>query len=93
MYGKETHNVTDAVPEKAAINGLAFSPDNKHLAAACSDGFVRVFEVETGKRVAEAKEHTKEVFSLAYSPDGSKLLTVGMDAIKVWDVVTLMKAK
>ena len=88
--GKEFRTVKDAVPLKERINGLAFSPDNKHLAAACSDGMIRVFDVATGKLVAAAKEHKEEIFSVAYSPDGKKLLTVGRDAMKVWDVGRLM---
>lgn len=91
--GKEVHKLAAAVPEKVSINGLAFSPDGKHLAAACSDGEVRVFDVESGKLVASAKEHKETVFSVAYSPDGKKLLTVGRDAIKVWQVERLLKAK
>jgi RNA polymerase sigma factor (sigma-70 family) len=93
LTGKDVLKLPDAVPEKEAINGLAFSPDGKLLAAACSDGVVRVFEVDGGKVVASAKEHTEEVFSVAYSPDGKKLLTVGRDAMKVWDVEAVMKAK
>lgn len=90
---KEVYKIADAVPEKEAINGLAFSPDGKHLVAACSDGEVRVFDVATGKLVTSAKEHKGDVFTVAYSPDGKKLLTVGRDAVKVWDVATLLKAK
>jgi WD40 repeat protein len=91
--GEKLQNVTDAVPENEAINGLSFSADGKHLAAACSDGAVRVFEVDGAKLVASAKEHKEPVYSVAYSPDGKKLLTVGRDSIKVWDVEALMKAK
>jgi WD40 repeat protein len=90
---KEMHKIADAVPEKEAIHGLAFSPDGKHLAAACSDGEVRMFDVEKGKLITSAKEHKEAVFSVAYSPDGKKLLTVGKDAIKVWEVERLVKAK
>lgn len=91
--GKEFAKVADAVPEKEAIHGLTFSPDGKHLVAGCSDGEVRVFDAESGKVVTSAKEHKETVFSVAYSPDGKKLLTVGKDAIKVWDVERLLKAK
>lgn len=80
----------DAVPAKERINGLSFSPDGKLLAAACSDGVLRVFDVATAKAVVEANEHKEEVFSVAYSLDGKKLLTVGKDAIKVWDVAKLL---
>ena len=59
-------------------------------AAACSDGVLRVFDVKSGKLSASAKEHKADIFSVAYSPDGKQLLTVGRDAMKVWDVGRLM---
>lgn len=93
ITAKDAPDMKDAVPEKVTINGLAFSPDGKRLAAACSDGEVRVYDAATGKMVESAKEHKESVFSVAYSPDGKKLLTVGKDAIKVWDVEALPKAK
>ncbi len=39
--------------ENAGIYSVRISPDNKHVAAGCSDGKVRVFEVEGGKAVRE----------------------------------------
>jgi RNA polymerase sigma factor (sigma-70 family) len=91
VLGKDTP--ADAVAEKVSIHGLAFSPDGKHLLAACSDGEVRVFEPKTGKQVTSAKEHKGDVFGVAFSPDGKRLLTVGRDAVKVWDVERLLKVK
>lgn len=90
---KEVHKIADAVPEKVTIHGLAFPPDGKHLFAACSDGELRVFETESGKKVVAVKEHKGDVFTVAFSPDGKQLLTVGRDAVKVWDVATLLKSK
>lgn len=88
--GKEFKAIVAALPLNEQINGLAFSADSKHLAAACSDGVLRIFDVKTGKLSASVKEHQEEIFSVAYSPDGKKLLTVGRDAMKMWDVARLM---
>ena len=88
--GKEFRAIAAALPLNEQINGLAFSADSKHLAAACSDGMLRIFDVKTGKLSASVKEHQEEIFSVAYSPDGKKLLTVGRDAMKMWDVARLM---
>ena len=91
--GKEFRVIADTVPAKQSINGLAFSHDSKHLATACSDGVLRIFDVKTGKLAASVKEHQEEIFSVAYSPDGKKLLTVGRDAVKIWDVAQVMAPK
>ncbi len=91
--GQKFRYFPDAVPPKVQINGLAFSADSKLLAAACTDGVLRIFDVKTGKLAASVKEHQEEIFSVAYSPDGKKLLTVGRDAMKMWDVAQLMTAR
>jgi WD40 repeat protein len=70
---------------------LAFSPDDKHLAAAVHDlpgpgGVVIIWEVSTGRPVCTLAGHTQAVFALAFSPDGTRLATAAKDqTVMVWD--------
>jgi WD40 repeat protein len=58
------------------VASLVFSPDGRVLAAGY-DGFrVRLWEVETGKRLQLLRTHEDSISSLAFSPDGG-LLAVG----------------
>lgn len=77
---------------------LAFSPDSKLIAAACYDGTVRVWDVKTGAETIckdpklaydewTSRSHKGPVRSIAFSPDGSKIVSGGDDkAVKMWDV-------
>jgi WD40 repeat protein/serine/threonine protein kinase len=76
-------------PER--IWGLAFSPDGKSLASACSDGRVRLWDVSGGKLVeyppGRAMMHHADVECVAFSPDSKRLLSGGRDnAARLWNV-------
>jgi WD40 repeat protein len=83
------------LPANVQANQVSLSPDGKQLAVACSgkENMLKVFDTTTGKLLAEGKEHTGTVMCAQYSPDGKRLLTIGADAIRVWTVSELMKAK
>jgi len=62
-----------------SIERLALSPDQKHVAGGSRNGFIKVWEVETGKLVKELKPHTGMVWCVAWSPDGKYLSSCGQD--------------
>jgi WD40 repeat protein len=84
---------------RGRVDGMAFSPDGKYLAASLSGGpsgekripgDVRIWEVATGQEVRAFKGPTSDVTAVAFSPDGSRLAaacSVEM-AVLVWDVKT-----
>lgn len=77
----------------------SLSPDGRVLALGGMQGLVKLFEVETGKVLAEFATFTadevesprtgpaeKRVWNIAFSADGTLLLTGGELATQVWDV-------
>jgi eukaryotic-like serine/threonine-protein kinase len=58
---------------------LAFSPDNRFVAAGGMYGGVVVWEVASAKILARLKPHSSFVSGLAFSPDGQRLATGGSD--------------
>lgn len=73
----------------SAVDDIAFSPDGKLIAAATKNTTPRVWEIESGKLIAELRGHQKPVYSIAYSHDGTNIYTSGDDAvIMIWDAAT-----
>lgn len=68
----QTTVVQHPIPKPTPIYSVAFSPDNKQVAVG---GYKRVtvYEVETGKRVAQYVVGKDAVRSVAFSADGKRL--------------------
>src|SRR5262249_42694828 len=72
------------------LAGAAISPDGRQVAWTREGGLVEVHDVESGRRVAEFRTtHRARVIWVAYSPDGTRLVTTSWDkTAKVWDAAT-----
>jgi WD40 repeat protein len=68
--------------------GLAFLPGTSRLAIGSADMTVRVWDVLTGKETGPVFRHTSGVMSVAFSADGSRLASCGLDGTRIWDTVT-----
>jgi WD40 repeat protein len=64
---------------------LAFSPDSRRLATACSDRVVRIWDTAGGRLRQVLHGHADEIWSVAFSPDGETLATGAKDgAVLLW---------
>ena len=71
------------------LSGAAFNSDGSRIVTASSDKTARVWDVATGKVIAEFEGHTGPVLSAAFSPDGSRIVTASFDATaRLWDAAT-----
>ncbi len=82
----ETHFLSQMRGYEGPISHAVFNPDGSLVAAGCSDGAVRVFDVKNGDVVATLLGHSQQVASLAFNDDGSQLVTASGDrTARVWD--------
>jgi hypothetical protein len=72
---------TDAVP------GAALSPDGRlALSAGRSESSPRLWDVATGKELRRAGRHSSWVWDVAFTLDGKRALSCGVDGIRLWEV-------
>jgi WD40 repeat protein len=64
---------------------VGWLPDGKHLVVAGNDGFVRIFDDESGAFI-DLRGHRGAVEDIAIAGDGSRLWTAGADGtLRTWD--------
>ncbi len=78
------------VHQRANIVGLAVSPDGKKFATSNFGGDVRVYDMSKPDAFAPLRGHSARVWSIAFSPDGTRLGGGSSDQmIYLWDVSAL----
>jgi WD40 repeat protein len=74
------------------ISTVAFNPDHSLLASAAGDGTIGLWDPVRGERVGTLAGHAGRAANLAFSGDGTRLASVGIDggegSVIVWDTNT-----
>ena len=96
--GKTVRTIRGQIGEgdEGKINALALSPDNRYLAVGGyfpgsleDQGAIRVYDFDSGELLGLLKGHKGAVLSLAFSPDGHRLIS-GADfadkTVRIWNV-------
>ncbi|MCG9134215.1 sigma-70 family RNA polymerase sigma factor [Candidatus Poribacteria bacterium] len=69
-------------PYPNAVKALAFSPDGKIFASGHSDGILRLWDAETGRKLSTLRDHKRGwIDGLAFSPDGKMFASSSADDI------------
>jgi WD40 repeat protein len=74
------------------VRGAAFSPVCNRFVTGSVDRSSKILEAATGHEVLSLKDHTEMVWSVAFSPDGTRIATgiAGANAtVKVWSAAPL----
>ncbi|KAJ3215701.1 hypothetical protein HDU67_010412 [Dinochytrium kinnereticum] len=67
---------------------LATSNDSKYLFSCCSDGAVKMWDINQKRLVRTLGHHASTVTCCTLTPDGHRLITGSLDkSVKVWDVL------
>lgn len=75
------------------INDVAFSPDSSMVATAGDDGYLKVWDVRTGRELLATKSPgvpDETVWGVSFSPDGTKVAASwhGVEEVRVLDVAS-----
>jgi WD40 repeat protein len=75
-----------------AVYTVAFSPNDATLAAGCSDGVIRLWDIASGELRQTFSGHVGAVTRLAFTPDGRRLASLGEDnVVNLWHVATCQR--
>lgn len=78
----------------ARLSCIEFSPNGRHLAAACKDDQLtshaaRLFNPKSGAETGRPLAHRDGIHCLQFSPDSRRIVTAGEDFVaRVWDSIT-----
>jgi WD40 repeat protein len=96
--GDRQSRLTDPGPVRATQPGgqanvfvaaVAFSPDGATVAAGCSDGVIRLWDVASGDLRRTVSGHVGDISRLAFAPDGRTLASQGKDnVLNLWHLAT-----
>jgi WD40 repeat protein len=71
--------------QESEFHGVAIHPNGKIAATGSAFGYFQVWDLETGKLLKKSSTPQKYVVSLAFSPDGKKLVTGSFSSMETWD--------
>lgn len=74
--------------QKGGMNRAVFSPDGKFLAAWTQNGDLRLWDVGAGKEPGQWQGSMRRCRDMAFSPDGTLLVGVIDDVVRVWESAT-----
>jgi WD40 repeat protein len=66
-------------PSSDWVNDVAYSPDGSRLAVGTRDGYFKLYDTETTREVVSSNDRRSAIMSMAYSEDGSHLITAYQD--------------
>jgi WD40 repeat protein len=71
---------------EGSLTALAVSQDGKLIATGDSEGTIRIWSINNGKKKYELKDKAQKITALAFSPDGSKVVFSDMNKnIYLWN--------
>jgi eukaryotic-like serine/threonine-protein kinase len=65
---------------------VLFTPDDRRIAGALTDGTVRVWDAESGKEALVLRNPSDYAPAVAWSPDGRRLTTIWGESVQFWNV-------
>ncbi len=71
------------------VHSVTVSPDGEYVASGSEDKTIVLWHIKSGKKIKTFTNPQRyERFSIAFSPDGKRLIVSGLSEMELWDVST-----
>lgn len=70
------------------VRHAAFDPGGRRLATASNDHTARIWDVETGAPRTPPLPHDDDVWYVAFSPDGTHIVTISDTTVRIWSAAS-----
>ena len=71
------------------VDGVAITPDGRRAVSASKDNTLKVWDLDTGRKLRTLEGHSAWVNGVAITPDGRRAVSASSDkTLKVWDLDT-----
>lgn len=84
IWNVDTDQSDELQPEAGNVISVAISPDARTLAIGTQDGILKLINLPTRREIAVLYGHLTWIGMLAFSPDGSRLVSTSGDSSRVW---------
>jgi WD40 repeat protein len=89
IWDVETGKLLEKLQHRDAVNAVAFSPDGRMMATACSDRAAYLWHTKKYSEFGLPFWHQHAVTSVTFSPDGKTIFTGSRDqTARAWDADT-----
>ena len=80
---------SDYIPKVGfGATAVTFAADGRHFAVGGEDGTILLCDGDTGQTIQRLRGEPQRVWSLAFSPDGTRLLAGGRGNVQLWNMAT-----
>jgi len=87
--GAVAHKITRGQTDGGVHESLTLSPDGATVISGGGNGFLTSYDTNTGQKLKKFIGHTSDVWGVAISADGQRLVSGSVDqTVRVWDVKT-----
>lgn len=87
IWNAKTGKSLFVMHHQGEVLDAVFSPNGRLAATASRDRTAMIWDVETGQPHVRSLLHQDALVTVRFSPDGTRLLTVGFHGLRLWDAI------
>jgi WD40 repeat protein len=99
IWDAETGNLIKTLASDTGIYSIAYSPNGEQIIGGCSEGVIKIWNINNGQLVRTIRKFSSDIASVAYNPNGNQFAAANVEGVKIFDaedgqeIMTLANSK